>query len=101
MKKLLLSALLSIPSCTPAVADSIYLKVGAGYKFDELALYSSKTREMISDPLTARIEVGYEKGPLTFGVSHHSQWLRGWPVDDKLEYYKTELFVDYKIDWEL
>lgn len=82
---------------------SYYVKIGAGYKFDEPTkevriidgVRYEGTRDYGSD-LSSRIEIGIEKGSVTFGLSHHSQWLDGWPRNDSPEYYKTELFVDYK-----
>ena len=48
-----------------------------------------------NSPISARAEAGIENGPWTYGVSHHSQYLVGWPLNDDMEYEKTEIFVDY------
>jgi hypothetical protein len=47
-------------------------------------------------PISARIEIGLEHGPWSYGYSHHSQFLTGWPIDSRLEYSKNEVFIDYK-----
>jgi hypothetical protein len=89
MKYLLILISFTIMSCS-----STYLKVGAGYKFQETKvnwLDGSKNH-----PISARIEVGNEVGRVTYGVSHHSQWLVGKPINSNYEYSKTELFIDYK-----
>lgn len=83
--------LLSGCSATP------YAKVGVGYKIDELELYYDDGSSG-NEPLSARIEAGFESENISYGVSHHSQWFSGFPFDDKVEYYKTELFVDYKFE---
>ncbi len=82
---------------------SYYVKIGAGYKFNEpstLATYVDGVRYTdgvdFGGPITSRIEIGVETGNVSFGISHHSQWLEGWPINDKDEYYKTEVFIDYK-----
>jgi len=81
-----------------------YLKVGVGYKFseqDEIQFCCDDRVYAIDNgsDYSARFEFGWERGNLSFGASHHSQWLAGWPFNDKWEYYKTELFIDYK--WSL
>lgn len=83
-----------------AVACDKYLKIGVGYKFHEpgyTTIYSESVKLAYGANPTARIELGCELGNLTYGVSHHSQWLDGAPFNNKSEYYKTELFVDYKV----
>lgn len=87
-----------------ADCDEIYLKVGAGYKFDEqteirLQQDNSQIFEIQNSPYSARFETGVECGNLTWGVSHHSQWATGVPFNETGEYYKTEFFIDYKISW--
>ncbi len=49
---------------------------------------------------TALIEIGIDKGPISFGLKHDSQWSTGWPVNKQEEYYKTELFIRYKYQFE-
>ena len=74
-----------------------YFKVGASYKFDELEMtfHDGTGGKRKSDPIGARVEVGVEDESFNYGVSHHSQFLDGWPFNDKYEYHKTELFIDY------
>jgi hypothetical protein len=74
--------------CSP-----IYAKVGAGYKFVE---YKYSEFEYVS-PYSARIDLAVDCGNLSFGISHHSQWLTGWPINNVKEPNKTEFFIDYKV----
>ena len=91
----------------PANADEFDIKeylnkthvtIGAGYKVQETSLEFTRdgvTTEW-SEPVSARIEVYYQYSDnVTFGISHHSQWLTGWPVNSEKEYSKTEIFIDY------
>lgn len=86
-----------------ARCDEIYIKVGAGYKFEETDLLkderTGRTMDIISDPYSARIESGVDCGNVTWGIAHHSQWRTGAPFNDKGELSKTELFIDYKFSW--
>lgn len=101
MKYLLL--LLLVSGCS-SVPDSAYLKVGAGYKFEETEMtwtnYNTGKTNRADNPISARIEVGMECvwENVTCGVSHHSQWFSGFPIDSDGEYSKTEVFVDYKFN---
>lgn len=78
----------------------VYLKVGAGYKYHEPD--SAKIDDIdvhldYGNALSARIELTFEVDKKwSFGIAHHSQWFDGWPVNDKYEYFKTEVFIDYK-----
>ena len=74
----------------------IYFKIGAGYKFDEQEAMSTYSGEEMNNPISARIELGMESGGFSYGLSHHSQWLTGVPIDNEWEYSKTEVFIDYK-----
>jgi len=96
MKYLILLLLAS-----PVMAcDETYIKIGAGYKLEETSsIKDQKTgrkTDIISDPISARIEFGIERGNITYGVSHHSQWRTGFPFNDKGELNKTEVYIDYK-----
>ncbi len=98
MKYLLM--LLLISGCS-SIPESAYLKVGAGYKLQETNLNRIDKGVItynMNDPLTARFELGAECfiPQITCGVTHHSQWLTGKPFNDKDEYSKTEIFIDYK-----
>lgn len=78
-----------------------YVKIGTGYKFDEQTLVHneydhSQVFEIENSPYSARFEIGIETDKWSVGISHHSQWATGFPFNDTGEYYKTELFVDYK-----
>ena len=75
-----------------------YITLGAGYKFMEtdIVFRNSKGEFNNNNPISARIELGYQYSKnIRFGISHHSQWLAGWPINDDAEYGKTELFIDY------
>lgn len=102
MIKPLILSLTLLPILSLAECNEIYLKTGAGYKFEETKNFKNAqgTKFFIdSEPISARLELGLECEAITFGVSHHSQWLQGWPVDDRGEYNKTEIFIDYKFSW--
>jgi len=84
---------------TSCASTQPYLKIGAGYKFEETKIYwQNKGASTNSNhPISARFELGIEQENITYGISHHSQWLEGWPVNSNGEYSKTEVFADYKI----
>ena len=78
--------------------DKTYVTIGAGYKFQEtnLKLTRNGVKKDWNEPVSARIEIYYQYSKnVTFGISHHSQWLTGFPFDDDSEYSKTEIFIDY------
>ncbi len=81
----------------------IYIKIGSGYKLIENDHIVRTTGERVyydtGGKISARIEIGVEKGSWSYGVSHHSQWEAGFPFNDRDEPHKTEIFVDYK--WSL
>lgn len=77
-----------------------YAAVGIGYKIDEPNSVNYNGEELDMDfgsNDTALMEAGFEiDGGYSFGIKHDSQWSTGWPVNDKEEYRKTEVFVRYK-----
>jgi hypothetical protein len=107
-KKIIIVTLLFLIAC--ALLDCVsanasgyepYLKVGVGYKFSETRYFDdyrdgSKFYIEFDDPLAARFEAGWEKGNVTFGVAHYSNWRTGWPFNDRGELQNTQIFVDYK-----
>lgn len=104
----LIALLISIISLFAAVnakaCDEIFIKVGTGYKIDQPTFfnYEGKRYDLPtpeSDKYTARIESGISCGKWTYGIAHHSQWLRGAPFNDLGEEYKTEIYIDYKFSW--
>lgn len=104
-KLALFSLVISIISLVVAInakAD-IYIKIGSGYKLIETDHIVRTTGEKVyfntGGKLSARIEIGKEHGRWSYGISHHSQWLQGFPFDDKGELQKSEIFIDYK--WTL
>lgn len=83
--------------CT-TVVDKGYFKVGAGYKLDQTEI---RYRDGSTDhPISARFEVGIKEKNITYGISHDSQWFSGWPLDDDMEFQKTEIFIDYKFTFK-
>lgn len=101
MKKLAILLLSVSYNCF--ACDGPYLKIGAGYKIQETDHFynvetGARTNIQFSDPLSARIELGIEKGNISYGVSHHSQWRTGFPFNNEDEIQKTEVFIDYKFN---
>lgn len=93
-KLLLISLILLVSGCS-TMKNNTYAKVGIGYKFEETAMYNKGV--LIDDPYSARFEIGTSVNNFSFGLSHDSQWLSGAPFNDKEEYYKSEVFIDYKV----
>jgi hypothetical protein len=104
MNKFILLLLLTAPFSQATEFDiksylnKTHVTIGAGYKFIEtkLKLTTDGVTRDFNEPISARIEVYYQYSKsVTFGISHHSQWLTGFPFDDLNEYSKTEIFIDY------
>lgn len=76
--------------------SSTYVKVGTGYKLQESNIDWRDGSN--NHPVSARVEVFKQRGQVTYGVAHHSQWLQGEPFNDGLEYSKTEIFIDYTFE---
>lgn len=96
-----LCSLFFVANNAKAECSNAYLKVGAGYKFSENDMVTVDGVDYKIDhssPISARFELAKDCGKLSFGVAHHSQWATGAPFNDKREWQKTELFVDYKFD---
>lgn len=74
-----------------------YAKVGTGYIVDQTNIEWNDGKGERS-PLSARLELGCEIDSVSYGVSHHSQWLEGFPFNNNDEPQKTELFIDYKFN---
>ena len=77
-----------------------YLEIGIGYKFQEpdSVIVNNLHYDMnFGGRDSAIIEAGFEWEKFSFGIKHDSQWSTGWPFNDKDEYYKTEIFLKYKI----
>lgn len=105
MRAFLIVVLYFLCSCALADCESIYLKIGAGYKFHEMTevelIKTGQTVSIKSEPISARIELVTDCNRVSFGLAHHSQYASGWPVNDEGEYHKTEIFIDVKFDiWE-
>ena len=74
--------------------NNTYVTVGIAHKLRENTIKYKGVP--IEQSPTARIEVFYQYSKhVKFGISHHSQWLLGKPFNDKAEYSKTEIFIDY------
>lgn len=96
MKTITLLLILFVTGC----ASPWYARVGAGAKMDETHIYWERGEEMRkASPISFRGEIGTCEGSWCYGVSHHSQFFDGAPFNDRMEYQKTELFIDYV--WEL
>jgi hypothetical protein len=91
MNSLIIIAAVLLSGCS-----TTYLKVGAGYKFRESDI--DWRDGSTSHPVSARVELYQTHGAVSYGIAHHSQWLQGWPLNDDLEYGKTELFIDYTFE---
>lgn len=97
MRKLLKAAIF-VSAIIPQIGlCDFYIKIGGGYKLIESKFYTMDNKTLETSKISARIELGAEKGAWSYGLAHHSQWFDGWPVNNKWEYQKTELFIDYKI----
>lgn len=106
MKKISVFIFMIFAAWSVQACDEIYLKIGAGDKFDEqkkvrLEMDNTKIYEIQNSPYSARFETGVECGNISYGISHHSQWATGAPFNSEGEYYKTEFFIDYKFSWSL
>jgi hypothetical protein len=97
MKNKLLAVAVSL-AMVGCASNVPYVKVGAGYKFKEANVDWGDGS--VNDPISARIELGIENGPWSYGYSHHSQWFTGPPLNNNDEYSKHEIFVDYTWRWE-
>jgi hypothetical protein len=102
MKYLTLLLCLIVGGCA---SHNPYIKIGAGYKIQEPYYYiyssGSGVYRLSGDPISARIEAGIEVNEsISYGISHHSQWLEGRPFNERTEYYKTEFFIDYKYNFK-
>ncbi len=86
--------LLLLTGCASIPCDQ-YASIGAGYKFRQSTIDYWDGSEQ--SPISARIEIGSDCEGYRYGVSHHSQWLKGWPLNDEMEYSKTEIFIDWVI----
>ena len=94
LKVLTIAVMMSLATGCSTIKEDIYLKVGAGYKVDQTEIHY---RDGSTDhPISARFELGIEDDNITYGISHDSQWFTGWPLNDDMEFQKTEIFIDYK-----
>ena len=78
-----------------------YTSIGIGYKLQEpntVIVNGRKEHLDFGTDDTALVEFGIEYKDIQFGFKHDSQYLTGWPVNHKPEYYKTELFIRYRTD---
>lgn len=90
--------LIAIIICTNAFGNcKPKAYAGFGYKFHEKQVQYWDQNGLAK--LSARFGAYYLcHGVFRLGMDHHSQWFVGPPINDKSEYYKTELFVDYVFD---
>ena len=76
--------------------DNAYFKFGVGYKFNEAEVRWADG-DVSNTPVSARFELATQYKNFTFGYSHHSQVTNGAPFNNNGEYFKDEIFIDYKI----
>ena len=93
-KLLALSVLVASLTMVGCAGHTPYVQLGAGYKPREANIEWKDGST--NHPISARIELGFDNGPWSYGYSHHSQWFTGWPVNSDSEYFKDEIFIDYK-----
>ena len=91
-----LITVLLVSSCSNTPCFN-YAKVGVGYKFQETDVWSKTTGTVVDEPISARFELGQQCDAISYGVSHDSQWFAGAPFNNKDEYSKSEVFVDYML----
>ena len=97
--------LMAIVTQAAQAADSLrfypYMSIGVGYKLQEPSYVEYEGERLDMDfggSDTALVEIGFETDyDVTFGLKHDSQWSTGWPANSDPEYYKTEVFIRYKI----
>jgi hypothetical protein len=89
-----------LESLDATACAEVYFKVGAGYQFlrtESLIMQDGSKQQLAhTSPISARIELGVQKGNLSYGIAHHSNWFAGWPVNNDPEFDKSEVFIDYK-----
>ena len=112
MRKLLLLIALMLTAHTLEAKDKVvpFVSIGAGYKITEkleIRCYGSAAKDcgkyklIKSHPITARFDAGIEYNNWKFGVTHHSQYFQGPPLESlNTEYAKNEIYVDYVWRWE-
>ena len=92
-------ALLIIESTKAAEFEGIHGKIGAGYKFSETAdKFDSDGKLVFSGGRSpsARIDIyGKWSNGVSIGIGHQSNYRDGAPFNDREEYHKTEIFIDY------
>ena len=82
-----------------AFLNNIHVRVGVAHKITETSMHYNGVR--LRKKLTARIGVWHRFNEVfskhcyvDLGVDHHSQYLEGWPINNRNEYVKTEFFLD-------
>jgi len=100
IKPLLL--LLTLTSPIAHAADIyLYSKTSIGYKFNQSNVMQEDFSYYESHPISSTFELGLNVNKWSFGVKHDSQPFDGWPVNNKGELHKTEVFISYTKKWEL
>jgi len=93
--------LMMLPLAAFAGDYTLYASIGAGLKFQEpdyVEIEGDRETVDFGSADSALIELGIRHDSLQFGLKHDSQWTTGWPLNDKPEYYKTEIFIRYTVD---
>lgn len=80
--------------------DNVHVRIGVAKKLHETRVYVDHV--LVEDALTARLALFYRFNDVLFkgdsldlGADHHSQYSENAPFNDRGEYAKTEIFVDY------
>jgi len=93
-------AMLIIKSTKAAEFEGIHGKIGAGYKFSETKdTFDSDGKLVFSGGRSpsARIDVyGKWSNGVSIGIGHQSNYRDGVPFNDRPEYHKTEIFIDFE-----
>lgn len=82
-------------------SNDFYISTGVGYKLmhnNYMIVDGRKDYYAGEDKpgrYSARIGAAKKSGDYEFGLWHHSQWFRGWPIDHIWEYHKTEITISY------
>lgn len=74
-----------------------YVKIGTGYKSQESQIdFGSGIDKSLVYKISCQIELGVDYKSFSYGIRHVSQCFVSWPFNNKDEYAKDELFLDYK-----
>ena len=95
----ILGMVVGVHNVEAAEFEGIYAKLGLGYKFSETEDVYNTNNELVfsggRNP-SARIDIyGKWDNGISVGIGHQSNYRDGTPFNDRPEYHKTEIFIDY------